>query len=102
MLAHQTEALGVVDQRGEVDQVRWGHGGKRSFGAGELPPRFYHAGTFPARPPPLPLSTPDPEKSHRLKQFRALATRYDKTAVSYLAGAHLAAIRVWLRYAHTP
>jgi transposase len=39
---------------------------------------------------------------NRLKQFRALATRYDKTAVSYLAGAHLAAIRVWLRYVHTP
>jgi hypothetical protein len=67
MLAHQTEALGVVDQRREVDQVRCGHGGKRSFGAGELPPRFYHASAFPARPPSLPLSTPDPEKS--LKEY---------------------------------
>jgi transposase len=33
----------------------------------------------------------------RLKQFRRVATRYDKTACSYLATLHLAAIRIWLR-----
>jgi transposase len=38
---------------------------------------------------------------NRLKQFRAVATRYDKTAESFLAFVHLAAARVWLRFVHT-
>ena len=32
----------------------------------------------------------------QLKQFRALATRYDKTARNFLAAIHLAAATVWL------
>ena len=34
----------------------------------------------------------------RLKQFRRVATRYDKTACSYLATLELAAVRIWLRF----
>ncbi len=33
---------------------------------------------------------------NRLKQFRAIATRYDKLAVRYHAGLVIAAIRLWL------
>jgi transposase len=36
-----------------------------------------------------------------LKQYRAVATRYDKTAESYLAFVQLAASRLWLRFVHT-
>ena len=32
----------------------------------------------------------------KLKQFRAIATRYDKTARNFLAAVHLAAATVWL------
>ncbi|MGV9760216.1 IS5/IS1182 family transposase, partial [Streptomyces tricolor] len=32
---------------------------------------------------------------NKLKQWRGLATRYDKTAIIYLAGLHLAAIFIW-------
>ena len=32
----------------------------------------------------------------KLKQFRAIATRYDKTACNFLAAIHLAAAIVWL------
>ena len=32
----------------------------------------------------------------KLKQFRAIATRYDKTARNFLGGIHLAATLVWL------
>ena len=32
----------------------------------------------------------------RLKEYRRIATRYDKLAASYLAFVQLAAIRVWL------
>jgi transposase len=32
----------------------------------------------------------------RLKEWRALATRYDKTAASFLGGLHLAAALDWL------
>jgi transposase len=32
----------------------------------------------------------------RLKQFRAIATRYDKTARNFLAAVHLAASIIWL------
>ena len=32
----------------------------------------------------------------KLKQFRAVATRYDKTARNFLAAIHLAAATIWL------
>ena len=32
----------------------------------------------------------------KLKQFRAIATRYDKTARNFLAAVHLAATAIWL------
>jgi transposase len=32
----------------------------------------------------------------QLKQFRAIATRYDKTARNFLAAVHLAAVTIWL------
>lgn len=32
-----------------------------------------------------------------LKHYRAIATRYDKRAVSFLGGVHLAAIAIWLK-----
>ncbi|WJY54620.1 IS5 family transposase [Streptomyces chengbuensis] len=34
---------------------------------------------------------------NRLKQFRAIATRFDKLAARYRAGLHLAALVLWLR-----
>ena len=33
----------------------------------------------------------------KLKQSRAIATRYDKTAGNFLAGIHLAAAVIWLK-----
>ncbi|MEU9202898.1 transposase [Streptomyces sp. NPDC048332] len=33
----------------------------------------------------------------RLKQFRAVATRFDRLAARYRAGLHLAALVLWLR-----
>jgi transposase len=33
---------------------------------------------------------------HRLKRFRAIATRYEKTAQNYLAFVHLACAFLWL------
>ena len=38
---------------------------------------------------------------NRLKQFRAVATRYDKTAASFPALVQLAASCLWLRFVHT-
>ena len=32
----------------------------------------------------------------KLKQFRAIATRYDKTARNFLGAIHLAAVVIWL------
>ena len=32
----------------------------------------------------------------KLKQFRAIATRYDKRAINFLAGVYAAAIFIWL------
>ena len=32
----------------------------------------------------------------KLKQFRAIATRYDKTARNFLAAVHVAAAAIWL------
>lgn len=33
----------------------------------------------------------------KIKQFRAIATRYDKTAKSSLAGIYLAVTAIWLK-----
>ncbi len=38
---------------------------------------------------------------NRLKHFRRVATRCDKTARNYLAAATLAAIRIWTRFEST-
>ena len=35
---------------------------------------------------------------NKLKQFRQVATRYDRYASAYLAFAKLAAVRLWLRF----
>jgi transposase len=62
----------------------------------------------PARTEPLPLDRAlyrlrnrVERSNNRLKQFRAVATRYDKTAASFLATVQLAAARLWLRFVHT-
>jgi transposase len=62
----------------------------------------------PARKEPLPLDRElyrlrnrVERLNNKLKQFRAVATRYDKTAASYLAFVQLAASRLWLRFVHT-
>ena len=34
---------------------------------------------------------------NRLKQFRRVATRYEKRAANYLAFVHFASIMIWLR-----
>lgn len=34
---------------------------------------------------------------NKVKQFRRIATRYDKLAENYLAALKLVAIRIWLR-----
>ncbi len=39
---------------------------------------------------------------NRLKQFRRVATRYDKTARNYLAMVHVGWIRIWSRVAGAP
>jgi transposase len=40
---------------------------------------------------------------NRLKQFRRIATRYEKRAANYLAMLHLGAILIWLwLFADTP
>jgi transposase len=36
-----------------------------------------------------------------LKQFRRVATRYDKTATSFLCFVQIAAIHRWMRFVHT-
>lgn len=38
---------------------------------------------------------------NRLKQFRAVATRFDKLATRYRAGLHLASLILWLRESAT-
>ncbi len=35
---------------------------------------------------------------NKIKQFRAVATRYDKRDDNYLAGVKLASIRIWIRF----
>jgi transposase len=51
---------------------------------GPAPPNFHH------------LRDTTERLVGRLKEYRRIATRYDKLAVSYLAFVQLAAIRMWL------
>ena len=67
------------------------------------------AGKTPVIPPVPGRKTPRPydrelfKERHlienffcRLKQFRAIATRYDKRAANFLAGIYAASILIWL------
>jgi len=38
---------------------------------------------------------------NKLKQFRAVATRYDKLPENYLASVKLASIRIWMRFSES-
>jgi transposase len=60
-------------------------------------------GSKPERPRRLPKVRRLYEKRylveiffHRLKRFRAIATRYEKTARNFLALVHLACAQIWL------
>ena len=46
---------------------------------------------------PLPLQGAQPHRALKAKQFRRIATRYDKLAENYLAALKLVSIRIWLR-----
>lgn len=35
--------------------------------------------------------------TNKIKEWRGLATRYDKSATSYLAGLHLRGAVIWIR-----
>ena len=60
------------------------------------PPRRSHSGRYCRRPLRM-LVYLDENFFARLEQFRAIATRYDKTArYPFLAGIHLAATLIWL------
>src|SRR5215203_1240547 len=63
-LAHQGEALGVVHQAREVDQVGCSHGGGGSLHERDLlsPLASAHQASFAPRPGPN-LTTPKPDKS---------------------------------------
>lgn len=45
---------------------------------------------------PSAARTPGPALN-KIKEWRGLATRYDKTATSYLAGLHLRGAVIWIR-----
>jgi hypothetical protein len=58
-----------------------------------------HLGIMQPRVPPAPPQpwTDLPKVLERIKQYRHVATRYDKLAAHYLALIKLASIRIWLR-----
>ncbi len=43
------------------------------------------------------MTGPDKAEPDKLKQFRAVATRYDKRDYMYQATIDVASIRIWLR-----
>jgi transposase len=50
-----------------------------------------------AKPPAFVICVQTIERLfNRLKQFRRIATRYEKRAANYLAMLHIAAITLWL------
>ncbi|MGX1135678.1 transposase [Streptomyces glaucescens] len=62
------------------------------------PPRKGPGHGRTARRPEPSCDGPGPSPSsgiNRLKQWRGIATRYEKTATIYLAGIHIAGIFLW-------
>ena len=90
------------------DVPGWG-GGDRGFASGAFPERVWDMGARPAIPPrrtDVPVACPDWIYNNRhlvenlwarLKEWRAVATRYEKTARSFLGVLSLAATCDWLR-----
>lgn len=62
-----------------------------------IPPRVIRKGSFAFSPRVYRQRNRVERFFNRIKQFRGIATRYDKTDANYLAGVTLAAIRVWLK-----
>src|SRR4051812_12675475 len=83
-LAHEGEALGVVQQPREVDQVRCSHDGRSS----SREPVGYSRSSYHTRCPPNALprpTTPEPDKSQgglrAIRPTRATTARSDATAL---------------------
>ena len=69
------------------------------FTAARSPPRSHPAKSQDLRPRHSGLSARSDALGffNKLKQFRRIATRYEKLAANYLAMIKLATIRIWLR-----
>jgi transposase len=95
LLPHMTANLLIADRAFDADSRvldRLAAAGKSAI----IPPR-------PNRLAPRQFDRELYKERHRienffckLKQFRAIATRYDKTARNFLAAIHLAAATIWL------
>src|SRR4051812_21516223 len=70
VLAHQREALGVVQQRREIDQVDCCHDG----GGSSHEPVSYSHSRLEARPPSAPRPTSPPQKPMALVGFRGVGS----------------------------
>jgi len=95
LLPHMTADLLIADRAFDADSrvlEPLAAAGKSAV----IPPR-------PNRPAPREFDRERYKQRHlienffcKLKQFRAIATRYDKTSQNFLAAIHLAAATIWL------
>ena len=86
----------VVDRAYDADNLRDAIAAKGAFA--NIPP-MPHRRRKPAFSPFLYKYRNLVERFFsKLKQFRAVATRYDKRDDNFLASVQLASIRIWLRH----
>ncbi|GAA2967354.1 hypothetical protein GCM10010446_61410 [Streptomyces enissocaesilis] len=78
----------------------WRDGGERALASAGQRGHRLRRGSRGGRPPALDREAYKQRNTverciNRLKQWRGIATRYEKTATVYLAGLHVAGIFLW-------
>lgn len=96
LLSHLREgATPIADRAYDTDTIR---AKAEACGAwANIPPRSIRNGSFAFSPWVYRQRNRVERFFNRIKHFRGLATRYDRTDANYFGGLTLAAIRIWLK-----
>lgn len=93
--ALQPNAILLADRAYDSDAIRTLAADKGAWA--NIPPKKNRTGSFPFSAWVYKQRNLVERYFNKLKQFRGLATRYDRDPLNFLAAIKLVSVRIWLR-----
>lgn len=91
----QPDTILLADRAYDSDAIRSLAAQKRAWA--NIPPKKNRTGSFPFSRWVYKQRNLVEQYFNKLKQFRGIATRYDRDPLNFLAAIKLASVRIWLR-----